>query len=371
VIAGLPVAVTAIPLGVAFGIILERAGLGDPRVIHGQMRGTDFTVVTVMFACIVVAMLGVAWLGAAGLIDPTTIAMPPTDAPAQVLGALIFGAGFGIAALCPGTACVAASSGRRDGLAAVAGMLIGTALTAAVWPLVGLSAAAAPREGATLAGDLHVPLWVVVCAVTAFWMVAEMIARRVRDGVHGRWWQPRTPEIVTLTLALAFPLASRGAVTPATVGTIATEIARERDHVDPLDLAEWIRAGKTGLRVIDVREGVDSSAYVIPGAETMPLGRLGELQVAPDDDLVLYSDGGTHAAQAWVLLRARGLHNVRVLKDGLAAWEDEVLSPSPPAVQDDSAQARFKRARALSQWFGGHPLLEPRDATRSRRRKTC
>ncbi len=368
---GLPVAVTAIPLGVVFGVILERAGLGDPRVIHGQMRGTDFTVVTVMFACIVVAMLGVAWLGAAGVIDSTTIAMPPTDVPAQVLGAVIFGAGFGIAALCPGTACVAASSGRRDGLAAVAGMLIGTALTAALWPLVGLSAAAAPREGATLAGDLHVPLWAVVCAVTALWALAEMIARRVRDGAQGRWWRPRTPETVTLTLALAFPLASRGAVTPATVGTIAAEISREQDHVDPLDLAEWIRSRKAGLRVIDVREGLDTSAYLIPGAESVPLDRLGDLRVAPDDQVVLYSDGGAHAAQAWVLLRARGLRNVKVLKDGLAAWEDEVLSPSPPTVQADSAQVRFKRARELSLWFGGHPLLEPRESSRSRRRRTC
>ena len=31
-------AATAIPLGIAFGFLLERAGLGDPRVIAGQLR---------------------------------------------------------------------------------------------------------------------------------------------------------------------------------------------------------------------------------------------------------------------------------------------------------------------------------------------
>jgi hypothetical protein len=43
------VATTAIPIGVAFGFILERAGLGDPRVIAGQLVGRDFTVIRVMF----------------------------------------------------------------------------------------------------------------------------------------------------------------------------------------------------------------------------------------------------------------------------------------------------------------------------------
>jgi uncharacterized membrane protein YedE/YeeE len=97
-------AVTAIPVGIAFGVILERAGLGDPRVIAGQLLGRDFTVVRVMFGAIITAMLGVVWASSMGWIDPSSIAMPPTDLPAQALGAVIFGGGFALAALCPGTA---------------------------------------------------------------------------------------------------------------------------------------------------------------------------------------------------------------------------------------------------------------------------
>jgi rhodanese-related sulfurtransferase/uncharacterized membrane protein YedE/YeeE len=365
-----PTAVTAIPLGIAFGVILERTGLGDPRVISGQLTGRDFTVVRVMFGAIVTAMLGVVWLGAAGWIDPSTIAMPPTDLGAQALGAVVFGGGFALASLCPGTACVAASSGRRDGLAAVFGMLVGTALTAVLWPALGIVAADAPREGARLTTDLGWPLWVVVAVITTLGVIASIVARRFERRVErplgatatSPWWRPTTLESVALTLAFAFAFASeRPALAAAQVAVIAAQIANEEDHVDPLDLADMIRERREGLRIIDVREGLDSSTYVIPGAETVPLDELTSLEVSPRDHLVLYSDGGAHAAQAWVLLRARGLTDVKVLKDGMAAWEDEVLEPAPPApsaVAEDTAQRRFKRARDLSLWFGGHVRLE-------------
>jgi hypothetical protein len=109
----LPVAVTAIPVGIAFGFILERAGLGDPRKILGQLVLRDFTVVRVMFGAIVTAMLLLVVSAALGIVDMTTIAVPPTDIGAQVLGGVIFGGGFAVAALCPGTACVAAERSSR------------------------------------------------------------------------------------------------------------------------------------------------------------------------------------------------------------------------------------------------------------------
>ncbi|MBC7895342.1 MAG: YeeE/YedE family protein, partial [Cytophagaceae bacterium] len=133
----LPIIATAVPVGIAFGVVLERAGLGDARVIRGQLVGRDFTVVVVMFGAIVTAMLGMLWMDALGLVPAITVATPPTDLAAQAVGAIIFGGGFGIAALCPGTACVAAASGRRDGVAAVAGVFAGTLLTPLAWPSLG------------------------------------------------------------------------------------------------------------------------------------------------------------------------------------------------------------------------------------------
>jgi uncharacterized protein len=371
-------ALTAIPIGIAFGVILERAGLGDPRVIAGQLLGRDFTVVRVMFGAIITAMLGVVWAGSAGWIDPTSIAMPPTDLPAQALGAVIFGGGFALAALCPGTACVAAASGRRDGLAAVGGMFVGTALTPVAWPVVREAVADVPREGATLAADTGIPVGVVVVLLTIAAVLAMIVGRLMERRVTpGSALRPTTPESVALALAVSFAVADgRGTLPSSRTDAIAAEIEAEGDHVDAFELAALIKAGKPGLRVLDLREHLDTSTYIIPGAVPMSMKDLDTLMVKPDEQLVLYSDGGAHAAQAWVLLRVRGIRNARVLKDGMAAWEDEVLAPLLPSVPDDSAKTRFERARELSLWFGGFPRLVP-DASvststpRARRRRTC
>jgi rhodanese-related sulfurtransferase len=370
-------AVTAVPIGIAFGVILERVGLGDPRVIAGQLTGRDFTVVRVMFGAIVTAMLGLVWAGAAGWIDPASVAMPPTDLPAQALGAVVFGGGFALAALCPGTACVAAASGRRDGLAAVGGLFAGTALTPVAWPALRGAVSDVPREGATIAADLGVPLGLVVVLVTAAAVLA-MIVGRLMDARRfaGNPWRPTTPESVALALAATFALADgRGALPSARTHAIATEIVREADHIDALDLAGLIMAGAPGLRVLDLREDLDTSTYLSPGARPVSITALDSLTVTVGDRLVLYSDGGAHAAQAWVLLRVRGIRNALVLKDGMAAWEDEVLAPMLPAVEHDSARARFARAKDLSLWFGGFPRLVPDETSsslpRARRRRTC
>lgn len=369
-------AVTAIPIGIAFGVILERSGLGDPKVISGQLLGRDFTVVRVMFGAIVTAMLGIAWAGVAGLVDVASIAMPPTDIPAQFTGAVIFGGGFALAALCPGTACVAASSGRRDGLAAVAGMFAGTALTPVAWPALAGVAADAPREGTTLSASLGVPTGIVVLLVTLAAVLAMAVGRAMDPrSARPPIWRPSTAESVAIALAAALALVDgRGTLGASQARAIATDIVNEADHVDALELAEWIREGRPGLRIVDVRDGLDSLTYLIPGAAAITLQDLDTLTVRAGDQVVLYSDGGAHAAQGWVLLRVRGIRNALVLKDGMAAWEDEVLSPLPPTTPDDSATTRFRRARDLSLWFGGFPRLVPTPApegVRPRRRRTC
>ena len=375
-----PVAATAIPIGIAFGVILERAGLGDPSVIRGQLLARDFTVVRVMFGAIVTAMLGVLWLSAAGVVDASLIAMPPTDVAGQALGAVIFGGGFALASLCPGTACIAAASGRREGFSAMTGVFIGTVATPVAWPLVSTATAGAPTENASLARALGMPVWTVAVVITALAILAFMVARRVekREG-STCWWRLTTVEWVALTLAIALVAADRRPLTSETqLAAIAAQIESEQDHVDAIDLATWIRDGRRGLRIIDVREGLDSSIYTIPGAVPVPMRDIATLDVDAADDVVLYSDGGAHAAQAWVLLRARGVTNVRVLKDGMAAWEDDVLNPTVPAGADSTVHHDFQRVRDLSIWFGGKPKLQEgpfeqavQSAAPKRRRRTC
>jgi 3-mercaptopyruvate sulfurtransferase SseA len=43
---------------------------------------------------------------------------------------------------------------------------------------------------------------------------------------------------------------------------------------------------------------------------------------------VLVSDGGAHAAQGWVFLRALGIAHVYFLRGGLGEWLDDVMNPA-------------------------------------------
>src|SRR5688572_1952067 len=115
----------AVLVGVAFGWCLERAGLGNARKLAGQFYLTDLTVLKVMFSAIVTAMLGAFWLARLGVLDLSRVYVPETYLLPQLVGGLVFGVGFAVGGLCPGTSCVAAAAGRGDGLALVLGMFAG------------------------------------------------------------------------------------------------------------------------------------------------------------------------------------------------------------------------------------------------------
>jgi len=119
----------ALGIGVAFGFTLERAGLGNAKKLAGQFYLTDLTVIKVMFTAIITAMLGVFWLGKFGVLDVSRVYVPETFLAPQIAGGLVFGVGFALAGLCPGTSCVAAATGRADGLMVMAGMFAGVLVT--------------------------------------------------------------------------------------------------------------------------------------------------------------------------------------------------------------------------------------------------
>jgi len=157
-----------------------------------------------------------------------------------------------------------------------------------------------------------------------------------------------------------------GAPNRATRGSVdVTELAQivehEEDHVTAVELAKWIRDNKTGLRVIDIRPDSEFTEFHIPGARRIPLVEIARMPLDSAATYVLYSEGGTHAAQAWFLLRARGVKNVFFLRGGLYEWLEQVMSPrvasTMPQVERDSI-------RALTMWFGGK--MEVVDSTSAR-----
>lgn len=183
---------------------------------------------------------------------------------------------------------------------------------------------------------------------------------------------PRALAVAAIVLGAAAPFAGnpyssgRGHID---VAELAATVEREDDHVTALELAAWIRDRKPGLRVIDVRSHDEFSAYQIPSAENVPLGSFERLRLAIGDTVVLYSDGGAHAAQAWVFLRALGQRQVFFLRGGLNEWINEVMTP--------------EKSTELTRYFGGvarpgsgnaseaRPGESTADAVKRLRRRGC
>ena len=176
-------------IGFAFGWFLERGGLGHPRKLAAQFYLRDLTVFKVMFSALITAMLGAFWLGRLGVLDLRLVYVPETFLIPQFTGGLIFGAGFLLAGLCPGTSCVAWASGRWEGLAAIGGMLIGVLGYMLLYPRISAFADATPRGSLTFADLLGVPTGVLVAAVVAMALGGFMLAERI-EAKRGRIVQP-------------------------------------------------------------------------------------------------------------------------------------------------------------------------------------
>lgn len=126
----------ALVLGVGFGFCLERAGFGSARKLTAVFYLYDMAVVKVMFSAIVTAMIGIAVLAAAGVLDLKELYVEPTNMLAQGIGGLVFGAGFIIGGYCPGTSIAAMATGRKDGIAFALGMLLGVLAYAEFTPWI-------------------------------------------------------------------------------------------------------------------------------------------------------------------------------------------------------------------------------------------
>jgi uncharacterized membrane protein YedE/YeeE len=127
-------------------------------------------------------MLGVFVLGRLGVLDTSRIQVPPTWLLPQLLGGLLFGVGFVMGGLCPGTSCVAAASGKVDGLVLIAGLLLGSLLFGELFPLVERFYESTPRGRFTLPALLHLPEAAVVLLVAALAIGAFALLKRFGSG---------------------------------------------------------------------------------------------------------------------------------------------------------------------------------------------
>ncbi len=178
--------------------------------------------------------------------------------------------------------------------------------------------------------------------------------------------KPIGPRLALVALALGavalFSEPHRGPFVKLDAQELGMIVGQEVDHVTPVELASWIVEGRSDYRLLDLRSPEEYAEYHIPGAENVPLAGLAEYPLLPGEKIVLYSGGGIHAAQGWMLLRAQGFKAVYAVLLGLNGWTDEVLYPEPSASDDPREKARFERATAMATFFGGQARTKAGEA---------
>ncbi len=117
--------------GILFGVFLQTGGVLRYDRQIGALRLQDMTIVKFMFSTVLVAMIGVYLLKDLGL---AKLSLKPTVLGGNIVGGLIFGAGWALLGYCPATAVGALGEGRWDAAWGIIGMFVGAALFAEAYP---------------------------------------------------------------------------------------------------------------------------------------------------------------------------------------------------------------------------------------------
>jgi uncharacterized membrane protein YedE/YeeE len=126
--------VVAFVAGLVFGLGLLLSGMADPAKVLGflDLAGRwDPSLAMVMAGAIALAAAAFAWVRGRA----TSLLGDPVQLPAKraidrrlIVGALLFGAGWGLAGFCPGPALVALGLGAPKAVVFVGAMLAGMGL---------------------------------------------------------------------------------------------------------------------------------------------------------------------------------------------------------------------------------------------------
>jgi uncharacterized membrane protein YedE/YeeE len=134
-----------------------------------------------MFSAIITAMLGLFWLSWIGFLDLSRVHVLPTFIVPQIVGGLIFGAGFVTGGYCPGTSCVATFTGRIDGVIHLVGMMAGILFFGEMFPLLESFYNSTPLGQITIPDVLGLPANVMMFVIVLIALVAFVVVGRVED----------------------------------------------------------------------------------------------------------------------------------------------------------------------------------------------
>jgi hypothetical protein len=164
-VAAAPKLMGAVIFGLAFGFFLQKGGVGKFNILIGQLLLEDWTVAKIMLTAIIVGMIGVFILHHFAKVN---LHIEPTRIGSNIIGGLLFGAGFALIGYCPGTAAAALGQGSWDALFGMAGLVVGSWIFAELSASLKRTVDMWGHFGKVLLPDiLHVPrgVFVVILAV--------------------------------------------------------------------------------------------------------------------------------------------------------------------------------------------------------------
>ncbi len=138
---------------------------------------------------------------------------------------------------------------------------------------------------------------------------------------------------------------------------LAKAIAGNEDHISSDKLSRWIIEGKSDYRLIDIRSAEDFKKGSIKTAKNITLTDLLTVKTldrefSDDKTIVLYSNGDSHANQAWLVLKSAG-KDVVVLTGGFNGWVESILNPKMSLRVSDDEVLKYRAASSMASFFGG------------------
>lgn len=163
--------------------------------------------------------------------------------------------------------------------------------------------------------------------------------------------------VVALGLGVLALFASpyQGSAVEVDTAALATGVGTGADRVAPRELAAWILGGRADYRLIDMRSEADFARGQIPTAENIPAAGLLDAGLLRNEKIIIYGDDGVQSAQVWLLLRANGYRGARLLEGGIAAWQEQVVSPVLAENPTPEQKAENDKLTAIAAYFGGTP----------------
>jgi YeeE/YedE family (DUF395). len=156
--------------GIAFGFLLQRGGVIRFEKQVGMLLLRDMTVLRFMLTAIMVGMAGIVLLSQFGVL---TLSHKPMNVGGVVIGASLFGVGWALTGLCPGTSLGALGEGRLHALFTIAGMLAGAMLFAHTYDFLERTVLSWSDYGKVwLPGATGIPALILVAL---FWIAAIML----------------------------------------------------------------------------------------------------------------------------------------------------------------------------------------------------